>query len=190
MFKTLKEHPYKFGLLFVYCASILFGTLHYFDKLIRRNNLINESLLSWSHHLVAVRVLPKLTEKLKGIAKAKLDFTYVPPEGKIVIKPKDPSKKLEDLVEVNYKWYGLSFRPGLQLAIIPMGLGLDAKLIFVNRFGLNAGGIFLIQSRTITPTLGLSYRLDKIKFIYNTEFQCSYIPIGLIPVACGVRVNL
>lgn len=65
---------------------------------------------------------------------------YVPPEATVTITPKDPSKKLEDLITVKVKTYGLCFKPGIQVAF-PLGVGLDAKLAFYGKYGVGVAGI-------------------------------------------------
>lgn len=133
----------------------------------------------------------RILTKIKYRTKIKTKVIYVPPEGSVEIKPKDPGKKLEDVVEVKVKWYGLTFKPGFQTGFVTMGLGLDFKLAYVNRFGFNIGALLQPKGMVgVSPSLGLSYRLDRIKFIDNTEVMCAYTPLSPIPVNCGLRINL
>jgi len=125
--------------------------------------------------------------------KTKYKTVYVPPEGYVEIKPKDPDKKLEDVVKLKIKWYGLTFKPGFQFGALNLGYGLDFKFAYFKRFGLNTGFlIFPRKAGRITPSLGLSYHLDQIPLITNTEAMCAYTPLvsGLIPVNCGLRISL
>lgn len=113
---------------------------------------------------------------------------YVPPEGSITLSPKDKSKTIDEVVEVKVKWYGLTFRPGFTTTIAPIGLILDSKLAYMNRFGL-IGGLGLYPY--LTPSVGMSYRLDAVKWLSNTEAACMYLPLslGILPMNCGVRIN-
>lgn len=116
---------------------------------------------------------------------------YVPPEGRIEIRPKDESKSLAELVEVKIKWYGLTFRPGLQLGLLPTAAGLDFKLAYIGRLSLTTG-VLTNFNRLVTPTLGLTYHLDGLSkgWLMNTEAVCGYSPLSLAPVYCGFRLNL
>ena len=140
----------------------------------------------------AIKPITVLKTRILYRTRTKYKTVYVPPEGYVKIKPKDPEKTLEDVVEVKIKWYGLTLKPGLQFGMLNIGYGLDFKLAYINRFGLNTG--FLIipnrQTHTITPSLGLSYRLDRLPLISNTEAQCAYTPLSLIPINCGLRISL
>ena len=70
----------------------------------------------------------------------------VPSEGKVTIKPKG-GKKLEDVVDIKIQKFGLTFRPGLQIGI-PYSTGLDGKIVFWNRLGLNLGFLYSIVYNT------------------------------------------
>lgn len=139
--------------------------------------------------VIKTRVLTKIKYKTRVETK----IIYVPSEGSIEIKPKDPDKELEDVIEVKVKWYGLTFKPGFQIGLLDTSFGLDFKLAYMNRLGLNTGLLIFPRgagAASLSPTAGFSYRLDRFRFIDNTEVMCVYSPLFLIPVNCGLRINL
>ena len=120
---------------------------------------------------------------------------YVPPEGQVTITPKDKSKSLDDLVTIKYRRFGFITNPGLNLSLVPLGLGVDAKLAYFNRTGLIGGftvfeGEGTMRAFWFSPILGLSYRLDRIKFLKNTEVFGAWAPFSRYECSLGVRVNL
>lgn len=117
---------------------------------------------------------------------------YIPPEGTTTITPKDPTKKIEDVVDIKYKTWGRTSDIGLQLGLIGgYSIGLDYKFFYVGRFGANIG---LLGGKNITtyvtPDLTISYHLDRISWIHNTELWAGYAPTSIIPYQMGVRINI
>jgi hypothetical protein len=118
---------------------------------------------------------------------------YVPPEGRVEVRPKDPTKTLDELVEIKIKWYGLTLKPGMAWGLLPSAFGMDLKLAYLGRIGAEfgiskQGSIYDLYG--LTPRLSLSYRLDRIKFIQNTELYVGWTPLGRYPAEVGLRWNL
>jgi hypothetical protein len=139
--------------------------------------------------------VPKIVTKFKTITKEKVVIkeVYVPPEGHVEIIPKDPEKDISDLIEVKRKWWGLTFKLGGFAGPVlnpnaqrKLGFAVDSKLLYVNRFGLELG---VGRFQRWTPTLGLSYRLDRFKFIDNLELVGAYLPLDVVPATIGLRSN-
>jgi hypothetical protein len=116
---------------------------------------------------------------------------YVPPEGSVTITPVNPSKSIDDLVKIYYQTIGWTFEPGIQTLLLQEpNLGLDAKIFYAYRFGLNVGfvagpGLNL----GITPDVSVSYRLDQVH-LRNTEVFVGYVPLTSIAFQMGFRINL
>lgn len=106
-----------------------------------------------------------------------IETIYIPVEGKVEI--------INNKIKI--KSFGLTSRLGLQLSTFPVLWGVDMKVVYWNRLGLNLG--YLDKGLTVT----MSYKLDKVPFITNTElfvgsrlklYQQSGMWIG------GFRINL
>lgn len=137
--------------------------------------------------VIKTRILkvPKLIHRTKIVFKN----VYVPPEGSITITPKDPTQNLEDVIEVNKKWYGLTLKPGFALSVYPIAYGLDVKLAFASRFGLGLGVLYSPRNQHVMPTLPLTYRLDRLPLVDNTEAYCAYAPFSSLNLNCGLRIG-
>ena len=164
-----------FVLLFASIVLLLIHQVMYSNR-VHKLNLQISSLLDSQP-----RTIIKNVDRIKTI--------YVPSEGKVEIITRDPTKNLEDVVDIKVKRWGLAFRPGLQLGMFPLGIGLDAKVLFINRVGLN-GGLIYTSDKTISPTATISYKLDRVPLIQNTELFIGYRPLGTIPLILGIRGNL
>lgn len=118
---------------------------------------------------------------------------HVPSEGGVVITPKDKTKKLEDVVDITVHKSGMTRRIGLQTAIAPFGFGVDYKVYFFGRLGLNVGGMHYPSRFTFTPTVSVSYKLDRLKIFQNTEVMVGYQPLPTSRISnwmAGLRINL
>lgn len=118
---------------------------------------------------------------------------YLPPEGHATITSKDPSKKLEDVVDIKYIVRGFVFEPGFQFSVFPLGGGIDAKIIYWNRLGVSAGfGYFkhLYYPDSVSPTGAITYRLDRIPFVHNTELFVGAMPLPILSGYAGFRWGL
>ena len=113
---------------------------------------------------------------------------YIPPEGGVVITPKDPTKTLGDVVDIQVNRMGLIHELGV-FASYPKGIGLDMKWFYIERFGLEVGAR-IDNHKTVSPTFGGSYRLDRSSWLKNTEFACGWAPINYFSTWCGLRLNL
>lgn len=106
---------------------------------------------------------------------------YVPTEGYVTITPKDPTKRLEDVVNISYKTSGTTLGLGLETSVLPRGFGVDAKFLFASRWGVGLGLNYFNSERDgdfFSPTGHISYRLDQIKYIHNTELLFG---LGVLP---------
>lgn len=125
------------------------------------------------------------------------DDVYVPPEGKITITPKDPTKTIDEVINVKVDWYGRTFHPGLRMGLLPLSPGIDFKLYFIGRLGFELGvGTTLVrqfdQSPSfdgLSPTVGMSYRLDRVSWLQNSEVAFVYQPLLRVPYSIGLRWN-
>lgn len=164
---------------FSLAAVILVSSGVYLDrsltKAIKREDLINDSI---------IHLNPGPNNNLP-ISK------YVPPEGRIIITPKDPKKKLEDVINIKYDTVGWTFRPGIAAGVLPPLLGLDFKYAFANRLGLNAGlGYrFDYPYKGWSPFAGITYRLDN-DWLHNTEAFAGILLLPRNTGLVGIRVNL
>lgn len=119
------------------------------------------------------------------------DRTYLPPEARVVVTPKNPKDKLEDVVNIRISGsWGPAFEPGLDLVMLPLGVGLDAKVFYYGRLGLEVGGekYFVLSKRT-SPTVGVSYHLDWIPLMRNTELKISYAPLSDTAISAALRLS-
>lgn len=117
---------------------------------------------------------------------------YVPPEGHITITPKHKGDNINDLIKVHYQKLGFSHELGLQTSMFEKSLGLDCKVFYMERFGLNLG---LLASPDfplyVSPTATVSYRLDRLlPFTHNTEVWAGLVPLSRFTYQAGIRVNL
>lgn len=117
---------------------------------------------------------------------------YVPPEGETEITPKDPSKSIDEIVTIKYKTWGFTNDIGFQLGLVGgYSVGLDYKFFYLGRFGANIGVLGGKNITTyVTPDLTLSYHLDRISWIHNTELFVGYAPTARIPYQMGLRINI
>jgi hypothetical protein len=107
---------------------------------------------------------------------------YVPPEGKVIIKNG----------KVKFKDFGFTFHPGMDYGLAGNGklsVGLDAKIVYAWRFGLNVGVVGLTKIDYISPAAGVSYSLAGHSFLLNTELDFKYAPRYYVPVWVGLRWN-
>ena len=140
---------------------------------------------------------PKVIERPGDKHEAPKKTIYVPPEGSIEIKPKDPTKTIDDVIEVKVKWFGKTFHPGARIGLLPISPGIDAKVYFIGRLGVELGvGTMVVRNFDnslffdgISPTVGISYRLDKIKWLQNSETVIVYQPLLRVPTSLGLRWN-
>jgi hypothetical protein len=117
---------------------------------------------------------------------------YIPPEGRTTIESKIPGKSVNDLIKISQKTFGFTFEPGISTAFIAEpNVGLDAKFAYFGRFGL-VGGILAGRGLNlgVSPYMGISYRLDRIKYIHNTEVWLGFVPLATINYQLGLRINL
>lgn len=113
---------------------------------------------------------------------------YVPQESGVTIYPKDPEKKVEELVEFRFKNKGFSKVLGIKAAY-PTYVGGDVKVAYYNRFGAEIGAGYAFERKKMDIDLGASYRLDSVLPIYNTEFYVGYGVFGQTYLV-GFRINL
>lgn len=126
--------------------------------------------------------------------KIKEKIVYVPSEGKATIQPKDPNKKLEDVVDIKITKFGLTKRVGFQADVLNRGYGPDFKFLYFGRFGLSGGGLFYPSNNPLFATnLSLSYKLDRLWLFDNTEAFIGWrflISQRNGPLVLGLRINL
>ena len=118
----------------------------------------------------------------------KVEEIYVPQEGTVTVISKDPEKKVEDIVEFKVKDKGFAHAIGFKAAY-PAYVGGDVKLVYWNRFGAELGAGYAFERKKMGVDVGVSYRLDRLLPIFNTEVYCGYEPLGKT-VLVGFRINL
>lgn len=201
--QNLKEHWRKYVFLSFFIIFVLRFTFITISNTVHRAILISESILHLSPRAVTNNnpiLIPGGAELLREKAIPKgLDVgpnknpKYVPPEGNITITPKDPTKTLDELVNIKYKEWGLTHGLGLEGSIAPLGIGLDIKLVYFYRLGGNIGINYFrsFDNRDfITPTIGLSYHLDRVPLLIHSEILLGYSPLGLLPAYLALRLSL
>lgn len=194
--QSLKEHWRKYAFLVLVFLAILVYAYRVVSRAAHFAELYGESILRLSPgnvHLPQSGFETTTTEKilhsspLEGVLGRR---SYNPPESKIIITSKDPTKTLDQVVNVSYKTWGFTLEPGIQASIVPLGFGLDCKLIYINRWSGIVGMEYmkLANIHAITPTLTLSYHLGT-NYFKNTELILGYSPLGPLPAYLGVRIN-
>lgn len=194
---SLKQDYHKYAAVLL--AGLLALVLVYknFSAKVRTQELVSESVL----HLAAGNVhitpgangedktLGRLGDKDKDSVPERAP--YIPPEATVIITPKDKTQKLTDIVNISIQdKFGFSLEPGLDVALAPAGIGLDFKLLYAWKFGAEVGfDEYVYPVDAFSPTLGLSYRLDRYSMLKNTELKLSYAPLLRIPLSFGIRVN-
>lgn len=175
--------------LLVSLIFLIWNNIRYAKQIVRLNYQVASLLGTQVRTVIKTRKINVPVEIIKE------KIIYVPQEGRVVIEPKEKNKQLEDVVNIKIKNKGLNFSPGLQLIGPKSRIGIDFKLVYWNRWGIVGGITFpflkiAFPESVIAPTVGVSYRLDRLKYIKNTELSCGYIYLTLIPVYCGFRINL
>lgn len=144
------------------------------------------------YYLLALRYIRRLEFRVEGLLKTPLvvidkhKLIYVPSEGGIQIKTKG-GKRLEEVAEVRVKNIGFVFRPGVQVSI-PVSYGIDSKVFFWNRLGLNLG--FIYTNPIFYPTVSISYKLDRLRILVNTEVFIGQQILNPLGLYVGLRINL
>lgn len=191
--QSLKDHWRKYAFLVLVLLAVLSYAYRAVSRAVHFAELYGESILRLSpgnvstiNHTSGNTVPNKPTNQSTNSIQ-----TYVPPEGQVIITPKDPTKTLDQVINTNYKTWGFCKEFGLALDVAPLGIGLDMKFFFIKRFGAVIGiDHSEFPMRSTTPTLGVSYRLDRISFLHNTELVVKYAPLSAFPLWGGVRINL
>ena len=116
---------------------------------------------------------------------------YVPPEATVVITPKNPEQKLSNIVNVTVIGnYGFTMEPGLDISLVTPGIGIDLKWFYFKKIGTEVGiERYFGPYNQFSPTVGLSYRLDRFRLLKNTELKFNYAPLLLFPISAGIRVG-
>lgn len=159
-------------------------------KLANENNLMGRELYGVYKQIDDGRFNTRIIQTIDRVV---TKTVYIPPEGHVTITPIDPTKKLEDVVIIKYTTFGFTFEPGFQFSVAPLGGGMDAKVIYWNRLGLALGvGYFqhLNGSDSVSPTGSLTYRLDRIPLVHNTELSIGVMPIPTLSGFMGLRWGL
>lgn len=190
-----QDHPKYTAVLVV--ALVAVGWVYQdFHNKVHTEELVSKSLLgqsAWLVHRDAAKFSqgPKRTGPKSPNVLPQERQAYEPPESKIIITPKDPQKTLDQVINVKIiDTWGFTLEPGLDLEGIGPGVGLDFKFFYVGKVGAEVGfekyfGYF----DSFSPTVGLSYRLDRYRMLANTEIKLDYAPVGKIPVSGGIRIN-
>lgn len=184
--QSLKEHRRKYAVVFLVGVIAFSWAVHKVETAARQAVLTGESLLHLSPR--NVRNVPLLG--LSGDKKA----PYIPPESKVTLVTKQPNSLLSSnrTETLSFKEWGFTHEIGLEVNPFPVGFGLDFKWFYINRLGTGIGVNYFLQanSRYVTPTLNLSYHLDKIPFLTSTELVLGYSPLGPMPAYIALRLTI
>lgn len=191
---SLKDHGRKYGIIGLVMVVSLGSCYHRASKEANRSSLINQSLLALSPRNVQGPLLmvhetsPQVASSRNLGSEAKQP--YIPEEGKVIITPKDPTKKISDVINIKVQKMGFCFKPGLKLNLLPYGIGLDIKFAYAYRFGATVGMSYLrfLETERISPTIGVTYH-PWDNFFKNTDLFIDYTPVGPAPVAGGLRIS-
>lgn len=196
---SLRVDYRKYAVVFLATLIALIVVCKDFAHRVHTQELVSESIL----HLAAGNVYPSKKGFGSGTnaelrpgggqsIPSDIRQNYIPPEATVIVTPKDPTKNLSDVVNVRIvDIWGIAVEPGLEGYIAPLGLGAGIKYFYYKKVGLTMGlDKFVSPVNFFSPSLGVSYRLDRYRILSNTELQLSYLPIGKIPVAFGIRIDL
>lgn len=198
VYGTFRADVKKYSIVFLATLVAIAVVYKDFSYRVRKEELVSKSIL----HLAGGNV--SLVNKGVGLRERETDNkgselvrkdnerqSYIAPEAKITITPKDPKEKLSNVVNVKVTGnYGFTLEPGLSMDVAPLGLGLDLKWFYYQKLGTEVGiDKYLVLNKRISPTVSLSYRLDQFKYLKNTEAKLSYSPLGDFPLSLGIRVN-
>lgn len=113
---------------------------------------------------------------------------YIPNESPVQVVPADPSKPLNAKIE--YRRWGFCHAPGLELTVVPLGMGVDVKWFYAGRFGSTIGANYLkfFGEESASPTIALSYHFSAQTF-KNTDLVVGYSPLGTFPAYAGFRLG-
>lgn len=120
------------------------------------------------------------------------NIPYVPPEGYTTIESRVPGKSVEDLIRIRRHEFGIfPGEFGIQTSFLRPSIGLDTKVVFLGRWGLNVGVLGSSHfDYYISPTASISYRLDRLPHIHNTELWVGFVPLSRYTIQTGLRINL
>jgi len=176
-------------LLFILIGSLSYHIkqLHSFASeyklIVRENYGMRLELNRPLHKIIKTKIIKVPFEKI----------VYVPVEGQIEIKPKDPKTNIDDLVKITIKNKGLTKKVGFQADILERGYGPDIKLFYWGRMGINTGILVYPSKGQIAPDASLSYKLDRLWLFDNIEAFLGYKFFVLSkhgPLVFGLRINL
>lgn len=194
---NLKDNWRSYGIVAIVSVVALRTVWLDFDRKVHWLDLYSESILRLAAGNVPLPgngALPDVRKDTEHDDKPNPVARYIPPEAKVIITPKDTTKKLDDLINVKItNTWGFTRQPGLDISFLPLGVGLDFKWFYAYKLGTEVGTRANLNSSgridSVVPTLGLSYRLDRYKAFSNTELKLTYSPIGVIPIGVGIRVG-
>jgi hypothetical protein len=196
---NIYQHRHKY-LAVALATVIAIGVVYQdFNRRVATQELASESILHLTPRNVFVHGGLAGNNKITSLANERdaaskygdIEQPYIPPEAEVIITPKIPDENLSDVVDIKIaKTYGFTLEPGLGLYAIIPGIGLDLKVLYYEKFGIELGGAkFFGTLGAYTPTASISYRLDAFRMLRNSELQLSYCPMGKIPASVGLRVN-
>lgn len=204
LWEEFKNGLEKFLSLAIAVALILAWSIHRLGRAVIQQDYQTQALLRSSRRIVApagnVRVdngggrgqsisggpvQPRIAPPEGG------STTYLPPEARVTVEPKDPAKTIGDVVKVTVTGtWGFTAEPGLDLSAAPLGAGLDLKLFYVRKLGAEIGAVYFADPvQRFSPSIGLSYRLDGYRLLKNTEAVVAYAPNSPVLGWVGIRVN-
>lgn len=198
IYGTIRKDDSKYATVAMATVIAILVVYKDFAHRVHTEELVSKSIL----HLAAGNV--SLVNKGVGIRERETDSkgselarndnerqSYLAPEAKVTITPKDPKEKLSDVVNIKVTGnYGFTLEPGLSMDVAPLGIGLDLKWFYYSKLGTEVGvDKYLVLNKKVSPTVSLSYRLDQFKCLKNTEAKLSYAPLGDFPLSVGIRIN-
>lgn len=157
----------KINKIIIFILLLVLGVLLFQNYLLRRNvkeaieqggtlppGVQQEVTVKQDH----VTIKEKDTNNVTGEVTVNTQTLYVPPEGQVVITTTDEGKTSVKLTNK-----GFTFTPGL--VFVPskdMNIGVNARLVYWNRFGAGVGGIISITDDPKPAGIGfVDYRFYK-----------------------------
>lgn len=195
---SLKAHWRKYGIIAIAALFALVGVFKRVSRMVHTQDLVSQSILRYAGWDVSKDRQSAGARKKKGgktprngAVSGNVAQPYLPPEATIELTPVDPQKQLSDVVNIKVRnTWGFTREPGLDLSAAPLGIGLDFKWFYAYKFGTEVGvEEYFYPVRSFSPTLGLSYRLDRFAMLRNTELKLSYAPLSVLQASAGIRVN-
>lgn len=193
MLQNLKEHWRKYVIFSIFIYFILNWSIHKLQDAANRATLTAESFLHLTPRNVPRLPSSKIGKVPNDLSSLQKTLPYIPPESKVTEISSQPNSLLSPsrTKTIKFDEWGFTHEIGLELEPFPIGVGLDFKWFYISRLGTNLG-LNLVQANSrnyVTPSLSLSYHLDRIPFLTSSEILLGYSPLGPLPAYLALRLT-